>query len=54
MTNQFDTGTNATSMIDYIQQMKLSLEGATRSMQSLQQLGEELIKIPLPNMSYHT
>ncbi|KAK8809434.1 hypothetical protein WA171_001012 [Blastocystis sp. BT1] len=48
--NQFDVGTNATSMKEYAQQMKYPLEEATITLQSLQQLGEELKQIPLPNI----
>ena len=48
VSNPFDTGTNATTMKDYVQQMKYPLEEATKTLQSLQQLGDELKQLPLP------
>ena len=51
--NQFDVGTNATSMKEYAQQMKYPLEEATITLQPLQQLGEELKQIPLPIMLFY-
>ena len=40
-------------MKEYAQQMKYPLEEATITLQSLQQLGEELKQIPLPIMLFY-